>query len=93
MPLETAVWHGTPAESLALLHAVNQYCACKPAPDGNIRCDCPAHRMYLNDQATIDRLVFYLRIRDQIVDAEHTGVCLRHQHANEPASPGLEGLV
>ena len=51
-------WHGTHREQLDLLTALSRHCACEIRP-GEVRVQvCPAHRMLIEDQRILDRLLF-----------------------------------
>lgn len=55
------VWRGTWQETLDLLAAVQDHCSCTLDQRGVRRTTCPAHRMLVEDQHVLDRLLFARR--------------------------------
>jgi hypothetical protein len=76
----TVIWRGTPAESKALVDAVDHNCACEFWMNVRLSC-CPAHRMLVEDQRALDGLLFARRIADQLRREEWTGA-----HETVPSS-------
>jgi hypothetical protein len=61
-----AVWHGTEAQLLALLEAVEANCACARGKNGERRSSCSAHLMLVGDQRALDGLVFVSRLASEL---------------------------
>jgi hypothetical protein len=66
-------WRGTPAETQALVNAVDHNCECLFWMDVRLTC-CPAHRMLVEDQRALDGLLFARRIADRLRREEWTGI-------------------
>lgn len=66
--LSFTVWHGTPAEWIDLVRAVEHSCACPWQGAGAPVC--PTHRMLLEDQRALDGLLFARRIRQRLLREE-----------------------
>lgn len=59
----TIIWHGTSAESDDLLAALDRNCTCQyEETTGAKTSNCPGHLMMLEDQKTLDGLLFYRSI-------------------------------
>jgi hypothetical protein len=65
-----AVWHGTEAESRALLAAVARYCACQFADNGALAAACPSHDALVRNQRFLDGLLFGRRIGQRLIHEE-----------------------
>jgi hypothetical protein len=65
----TATWHGTRAEFMRLVAAMQRHCECETALFGRVVELCPAHAM-LHDQRVLDHLLFTYRSRGQFQQAE-----------------------
>ena len=63
------VWHGTRQESLELLHAVRQHCACE-VKAGVMVATCPAHAMLAHDQRAVDGLLFMRHMAERLLAEE-----------------------
>jgi hypothetical protein len=73
-------WRGTPAESTALVDAVDHNCTCEFWINVRLTC-CSAHRMLVEDQRALDGLLFARRIADRLRREEWTSA--RHADAGE----------
>ena len=58
----SVLWHGTRAEALELLDALDRHCACRVTPDGVRVSACAPHEMLSGDQRAMDGLLFVRRI-------------------------------
>lgn len=58
----STVFHGTREEGMELTDAIAHNCACAFDGMGKRTVTCGPHDMLLNDQQTLDRLLFYRRI-------------------------------
>lgn len=64
MSLQT-VFHGTKAESAALVQAIGRNCGCQV--DGRIiRQQCGPHKMLIDDQRALDGLIFMRRMAQSL---------------------------
>ena len=63
------VWHGTRQESLELLHAIRQHCACE-REDGRVLSICAPHAMLACDQRAVDGLLFMRRMAERLLAEE-----------------------
>lgn len=62
-----AVWHGTTDESDDLMKAINHFCTCQfEEVTGAKVTVCDGHKMMVDDQRTMDRLLFYRRTADSL---------------------------
>lgn len=60
--ITVATWHGTPAESLDLVNAVANNCACPFDAVGARVSACEPHQMLATDQRALDGLLFVRRM-------------------------------
>jgi hypothetical protein len=65
----TATWHGTRAEFMRLVAAMQNHCECETALFGRVVNLCPAHAM-LRDQRVLDHLVFTYRSKGRFQELE-----------------------
>lgn len=70
MPPPTVHWHGTAAESAALVAAITHNCTCE-FKVGVRQSTCPPHEMMVSDQRAMDGLVFMRRRARQLYEQEH----------------------
>lgn len=63
------IWHGSADEALALLHAVNEHCACTKDGD-RVVAACAAHSMLAREQRCIDGLLFMRHMAKRLVAEE-----------------------
>ncbi len=61
-----AQWHGTRAESEALLAAIRAHCTCQFGVLGVRLSTCPPHQMMVEDQRALDGLVYARRMRARL---------------------------
>lgn len=62
-----AIWHGTQAESRALLQAIARNCGCEYGLMGmRRRSTCGAHRMLTEEQRALDGLLFARRVAHRL---------------------------
>ena len=66
MTVSGVTWHGTQAETFALLQALSRNCSCEVTAEGERLKTCSAHRMLLEDQRALDGLVFVRRLRERL---------------------------
>jgi hypothetical protein len=59
-------WHGTQAETFALLEALSRNCACVVTREGVRVSTCGPHRMLVKDQRAMNGLLFARRIADRL---------------------------
>jgi hypothetical protein len=65
-----STWHGTYLEQLDLLRAIAHNCECEVDDMGVQLEACASHRMLINDQRTLDGLLFARRIADRLKQQE-----------------------
>jgi hypothetical protein len=65
-----ATFHGTKAEGVDLVYAVQRNCTCDPASGTPLAC--PAHRMLTLDQRALDGLLTSRRRAAELVREEHS---------------------
>ncbi len=74
-----AVWHGSEAEILRLLEAVEHNCECARGPRGEVRRPCcAAHQMLALDQRALDGLLFARWLAARLQDEEWDGCVTEH---------------
>lgn len=67
------VWHGTEAELMALVDAVNHNCVCRSADRKPPVAWCDAHQMLFQNQRAVDGLLFARNIADRLRAEEFQG--------------------
>ena len=63
-------WHGTRAEGLELVAALDCHCSCGFTPQGLRVTVCASHQLLLSDQRALDGLLFSRRIVAQLRSEE-----------------------
>lgn len=71
--MASVVWHGSQAESLALVNAVQANCECKFGALGVRLTTCAPHTMLTTDQRALDGLLFARYLADQLAEEESHG--------------------
>ena len=64
------VWKGTQTDALALEQCLGRNCTCVIAASGARVSTCAGHEMLLEDQRTIDRLLFFRTLAKQLLQEE-----------------------
>ena len=67
-----AVWHGTEAQTVALLRAIEHNCECTHGTNGERLKPCASHTMLLRDQRALDGLLFVRGLASRL-QAEESG--------------------
>lgn len=84
----TAEWHGTHQEWEDLADAAARHCQCVWNGMGGLLVRCPAHQL-LDDQRSLDRLLFARRIASRLRVEERTSEPPWWIASEAPATPGL----
>jgi len=68
-PSPTVTWHGTPEEWALLCGALQRFCTCTSIPQRWTIC--AGHRL-MEEQRSLDHLVFAYRLRARLIEREWT---------------------
>lgn len=78
MVMATPVWHGTQAESFALVNAIARNCQCTFGVMGIRTSTCEPHRAMVEDQRWMNGLLFMRRNAAKLEVEEHGEIWSRH---------------
>lgn len=67
---QLAVWHGSEADIMRLIQAVEHNCTCARGGGGERRSCCSAHAMLAFDQRALDGLLFMRSLADRLENEE-----------------------
>ncbi|MBV9597977.1 MAG: hypothetical protein JOZ87_14035 [Chloroflexi bacterium] len=75
------IWNGTQQEALALVNALSQHCTCEFGATGARLSTCPVHRMLLEEQRTLDGLLFARHLAERLRREEF---CVSETDSRQP---------